>query len=138
MANDKTYIGIDYGTVNIGMALGKNGLVTPLQIVPGKNVNFAIGEINKQVMHNKADAFVLGLPLDAQGKETRQSLAVRKFAKLLKIYSKKPVEFYDEHSSTLEAHEEMMQNDSLHKKGKPIDSYAAALILKKYFESQGL
>jgi len=138
MGKAQTFIGIDYGTVNIGLALGKNGLVTPLVVIPGKNVNFAINEINKHALLNKVDVFVLGLPLTAEDKETRQSLAVRKFAKLLRIYSKKPVEFYSEHHSTMEAREEMMETGTLHKKSKPVDNYAAALILKRYFESNGL
>ena len=129
----KTYIGIDYGLTNIGVAMGRNGLVVPIKVIAGKSESEAIHEITRIAMENNAVKIVVGLPLSSQGKETQQSLKTRKFAKLLKIFTKKPVELYDEHSSTKEALSEAISTGISQKHRGIKDHLSAALILKRYF-----
>ncbi|EKD96086.1 MAG: hypothetical protein ACD_24C00193G0002 [uncultured bacterium] len=131
---DKSYLGIDYGTTNIGVALGKNGFVTPLKIISGKSDNTAISQLIRVALENKAEAFVMGLPLTAEGKETAQSLKNRKFAKLLKILSKKPVIFTNEEDSTQEAFQSMTIQKSTRKSKAYSDDIAAAIILRRFFQ----
>ena len=133
VAADKSYLGLDYGTSNIGVALGKNGFVAPLKIVSGKSQNTAISELIRVALENKVEAFVMGLPLTVEGKETAQSLKNRKFAKLLKIYSKKPVIFTNEAGSTQEALENMAIQKSSGRRKAYSDDVAAAIILSRFF-----
>jgi len=136
VATNKSYIGIDYGTSNIGVALGKNGFVTPLKIIRGKSTNAAISELIRAALENKAEAFVMGLPLTAEGKETAQSLTNRKFAKLLKIISKKPVIFANEEDSTQEALQSLTIQKSTVRRRAYSDDVAAAIILRRFFQEE--
>ncbi|KKS31235.1 hypothetical protein A2380_02395 [candidate division WWE3 bacterium RIFOXYB1_FULL_43_24] len=132
--SDKSYLGIDYGATNIGVALGKNGFVTPLKIINGKSQNTAISQLIRVALENKAEAFIMGLPLTPDGKETAQSLKNRKFAKLLKILSKKPVIFINEEDSTQEALQSMDIQKSTRKRKVFSDDIAAAIILRRFFQ----
>ncbi|MBN1162827.1 Holliday junction resolvase RuvX [Patescibacteria group bacterium] len=131
----KTYIGIDYGETNIGIALGRNELVQPLNIIPGKNSIFAAQEITRIGMQNKVDLYVLGLPVTHDGKDTNQAKKVRKFANLLKAISKKPVEFQEELDSSREALEASIELEISQKRGQHKDHLAAGIILRRYFKS---
>jgi putative Holliday junction resolvase len=134
-AKPKTYIGIDYGESNVGVALGKNELVHPLEIVSGKNPQYAAQQIAKIGIQNKVDVFVIGLPLTHDGKETVQSKKVRQFANLLKAISKKPVEYQEESDSSKEAIETAIELDIPQKSRRLKDHIAAGIILKRYFSS---
>lgn len=130
--DSQVLLGIDYGTSKVGVALGRNSLVMPLNIVNGKNELSAIHDITRLALENKAKAFIVGLPISADGKDTLQARKVRRFAKLLKTISKKPVIFSNEYSTTKDAVEEGQSKMMLSKGGKE-DSLAAALILRRYY-----
>ena len=133
---DQILLGVDFGEKNIGVALGRNGLVAPLKIIAGTNPQAAIHELSRLGIENKITKFVLGLPLTSEGKETQKSIEVRKFAKLLKILSKKPVVFKNEHSTTKKSTSEAIKIGIPQRGRKKIDHLAAALILKRYFSDQ--
>ena len=129
-------LGIDFGSTNIGLSLGKNGLVMPLRSISGKNEVAAIDEINRTAIENKVTKFVLGLPLNAGDKETVQSLNVRRFAKLLKIHSKRQVIFQNEFGTTSDVeHNTDELTDTYMRGNQPTDHLSAALILRKYYDS---
>jgi putative Holliday junction resolvase len=98
---------------------------------------FAVQQICKLVKENKASAVVVGLPLSIDGKETGQSMEVRRFAKILKIHSGTPVIFVDESGSTNEAEEEAIDAGLPQKSRRKVDSISAALILKRFFADEG-
>ncbi len=130
------YLGIDYGETNIGLAFGRNGLVEPLMVINGKNPDTAIHEISRFIKQNHIEKVVMGLPLTAENKETKQALEVRKFAKLLKIIIKKPIEFYSEHMSTTQAIKESISMGYSQKSRQATDHISAAIILKNYFNEK--
>ncbi len=130
----KSFLGIDYGASNIGVALGKDGFVAPLKIVDGKNQNLAISELIRLALENKAESFVMGLPLTNDGKETAQSLKNRHFAKLLRIKSKKKVIFCNEEGTTQEALGSLIAAGAPSRKRAYSDNVAAAIILKRFFQ----
>ena len=128
-------IGIDYGSKNIGVALGKNALVAPIKIVDAKNLQVAIGSLIRLSIENKSCGFVVGLPMNGDGKETKKSIEVRRFAKLLKTASKKQIFFQNEYATTIEAEEEMIDLEISQKRRRMKDHYSAALILKQYYNT---
>jgi len=130
----ETLFGIDHGSTNIGVALGRNGLVTPLKIISGKHDPTAISEITRLAIENKITKFVVGLPLTLNGKETYQSKKVRIFTKMLKLRTKRPAEFINEFKTTEETLRESIERGIPQKKRKNQDHLAAALILKRYYE----
>jgi putative Holliday junction resolvase len=129
-------LSIDFGKTNIGTALGRNGLVTPLGVISGKNIDTAFYNINRLIVENKVDKLVVGLPLTVDGKETAQSLEVRRFAKILKVTTKRPVDFQDEHETTKTALREAIDTDISEKGRGSIDHLAAAFILKRYYDER--
>jgi putative transcription antitermination factor YqgF len=131
---EKTLIGVDYGKTNTGVALGRNNLTFPLKVISKRSDQTVIIEISRLATENKATTIVVGLPLGAKGKETEQSKKVRKFAKLLRILTKKKVVFQNEFGSTREADEENRIFKLIKKKKRLTDHLAAALILKQYQE----
>ena len=132
---DKIILGIDYGEVRIGLAFGRNGFVSPLTVISARNEMTAMHEIIRIALENKADLFVIGLPLGYDQKETLQSNKVKLFAKRLKIISKKPVEFVDEYNSTNEGLENAL-GEGINKKSRhTTDQYSAGVILKSFYES---
>ncbi len=131
---DLIFMGIDYGERNIGIALGRNGLATPIKIIPGKNIPTALHEISRMAIENRISKFVVGLPLDHQGKETKQSLATRKFVKLLRIYTKKPVDLQNETGTSREALAVSIDSGIPMTRRALLDHVSAALILRHYFE----
>jgi putative Holliday junction resolvase len=135
---DKFVAGVDFGEATTGLALGKNGAVTPAGSVPTKDKLFAVQQILKFAKENKVAALVVGLPLTSGGKETGQSLEVRRFAKLLKTRLGIPVRFVDEFGSTAEAEEGALEAGLPQKARKKVDAISAALILKRFFSEEGL
>ena len=126
-------LGVDYGETNIGLALGNNGAVVPLKVIPGKDLNSASYAINKIIVENNIKTIVMGIPLTAENKETRKSITVRRFANLLKTVTKRPVVFQNEYGSSIEALNEALTLNISRKKRKSNDDLAASLILKMYY-----
>lgn len=126
-------LGIDFGDTNTGLALGRNGLVSPLKIVSGKNSENLMHEINRVVVENKIEQLVVGLPLTPDGKDTPESLSIRKLSKLLRLATKRPVNFQNEYGTSIEALEEAIDLGVPQKKRGSNDHLSAALILKYYF-----
>jgi len=135
--NNKFVVGVDFGDVTTGLALGKNGAVTPVRSVTSKDEMFAVQQILRLAKENKASAVVVGLPLSIDEKETKQSLEVRRFAKILKSRLGIPVIFVDEFGSTNEAEEKAIDSGLPQKSRKKVDSISAALILKRFFSDEG-
>lgn len=127
-------LGVDFGEKNIGLALGRNGLVSPLKIISGKNPDSFLYEINKVVIENKIEKIIMGLPLTPDGKDTKESLSIRKIAKLIKVTTKRPVDFQNEYGTSKEALVEAIELGVSQKKRGSNDHLAATLILKRYFD----
>lgn len=126
-------LGIDYGEANIGLAIGNNGIVSPLKTINAKNEGVALYEINKVVVENKIGTLIVGVPLSPENKETKESIKIRRFAKILKITTKRPVVFQNEFGSSKIALEEAINQGISKKKRRSNDHLAAALILKSYY-----
>ncbi len=133
---EEMVLGIDYGEKNIGLAFGRSGLANPGPVISGKNDATAVREINQYIIENKINKIVIGLPLSQDGKETHQSIRVRRFAKLLRVYVKLPTTFIDESNTSNEALESALQDSISQKHRRIIDNISAAIILKKYFREE--
>ncbi len=128
------YLGVDFGETNIGLAIGNNGLTAPLKIISNKTARDALFEINKVVIENKIGNIVIGIPLTADNKETKESLLVRRFANNLKTVTKRPVIFQNEFGTSKRSLEEAISLDVPKKRRATNDHLAASLILKTFFD----
>ena len=132
--NKDILLGIDYGDAKIGIAIGRNGLVMPLEKINNTDEMQSINRITRIIYENKINLIIMGIPLSIEQKETYQSKKVRRFSKLLKTISKKRIIFVNEYQSTKESIQEGISKNMLNKKSSD-DSLAAALILKRYYNN---
>ncbi len=130
---EETILSLDYGEANIGLAFGKNGFVMPGEVLSGKNEGTAIYDITRYIYENKVERVIIGLPLNLSGKETTQSRKVHRFAKLLKIKSKKPITFVNEYHTSMDSKTEAINLGISKKRRQKVDHLSAALILKEYY-----
>ena len=121
-------LGIDFGTVRIGLAISVGTLAEPLKIIP--NQTGVIEQIAEIAKENKVTKIVFGISEGEMEQKTRA------FAEMVRAATRLPIDFMDE---TLSSHEigEMMKRKSLMKRKEPIDHLAAALILENYLSFGG-
>lgn len=118
------YIGIDWGSKKCGIALGASdtGIVTPSLIVPTVDI---VGKITQIASEKKSLRYcVIGENKSFQRKITHNSIASQKLKKELRAACPAlDVVLYDERGSTKTF-------------GKDQDHFAAAEILRNYFQYQ--
>jgi putative holliday junction resolvase len=133
----KTLLAFDYGTRNIGVAVGQKitssaNSLTPLKAkdgVPDWN------HIEKLIKDWKPDLVLVGLPLNMDDTESELSTRARKFANRIHGRFGVKVEMIDERLTSFEAKGEVMsRGGSRDYKNNPIDSIAARLILEGWLE----
>ena len=134
------YIGIDYGTKWLGLAWVSDALnvVVPLKALRVHSRAQIIKDLQQVILEKGCGAFVIGLPIHADGTEGQRVKEMKHFAILLKQNFKLPVYFQDERLSTQTARtltgtDNVSLRRSKAQKGKGvIDSAAAAVILEEW------
>ena len=136
MTTSGSYLGFDYGTRRIGVAVGQEitrtatGVVT-LQAISEKpdwnGIARLIGEWQPV-------ALVIGLPLNMDDSENPRTALVRRFCNQLRERFKLPVHTMDERLSTIEAQRILAQSGS--RRDRDSDKLAAQLILQSWLEQQ--
>ena len=132
------YIGIDFGTKRIGLALGSTltGSARALSVLP--NNGAFLNDLNKLIKEWQVTGLIVGLPLDMDGEEQEITRQVRNFAKKIKNHCQLPVDFVDERLTSFEAErqfKDLRQNNQAKAKNKDqIDAMAAQIILQSYLD----
>jgi len=134
------FIGIDYGSKRIGLAVGAEqaGLATPLTTL---EVRAELAEQVQAVIARTGDydvdAFVVGLPLNMDDTEGPQAQLVRSFGSALAQATGLPVHYWDERLSSVAAEELLQGADLTHaKKKRRRDRIAAQVILQEFLDSR--
>ena len=127
-------IGLDVGEKRIGVAKvdSNTRIAVPVGYLLADGSEWQ--EIAKIARIQGTNWFVLGLPRNNSGVETRQTLYTRQFARTLteKIPGAR-VRFQDESFTSIEAEERLKQRKKRYEKGE-IDAEAAAIILQDFIE----
>ena len=126
----KRYLGVDYGSARVGLALGDDEvrLAHAETTVGPRELAAAIKRLGP------FDAVVVGLPRSLDGAETAQTLAVRRFTDDVLSDISAEIVFQDEAGTSSVA--EAMLRDSGRKYDKAdIDAEAAAIILQDYLDA---
>ena len=128
MKKIKKYLGIDYGTKRIGLALASNeaNLAVPFLVV--KNIN----EIIKIVKEEEIDKIIIGKPLKMRGKDLEISNDYLEFLSLLKKKINIPINTIDERLTSKAS--DALSGDK--KTKAPRDAIAAMLILQNYIDTK--
>lgn len=124
------YIGIDYGARRVGLAVANDEarMAAPLATV-------APGEVLRIIkLEGPFTAIVVGLPRSLDGRETAQTIAVRRFAEdhLEKLAT--DVVFQDEAGTSGVAEERLRESGRKYVR-EDIDAEAAAIILQDYLDT---
>lgn len=132
-------LGIDYGTVRIGVAVSDDlgMLAHPHETVAGENEDAAVARLAEIVSERKAEVVVLGLPLNMDGSEGPAVKKVRKFSgKLRKLLPDKvTIVEEDERLTTVSASEKLSEaGKSDRDQRDSIDQAAAVEILQGYLD----
>lgn len=122
------YIGIDYGTKKVGIAISDDeaSFAFPKDIIPN---NTAIEYLKNVIQTENIEGIVIGESLASNGQDNDLAETVALFGNTIKEKVGKPVFFIREDFSSVEAHRYQT------KKGDRDDS-AAAIILQRFLDKQ--
>ena len=132
----QTLLGFDFGQQRIGVAVGQQvtGTATAICTLQSRDGRPDWDAISDLIKEWQPDTLVVGLPLHADGEESKISLAARKFARQLEGRYRLPVHTMNEYLSSHAARELQQQNRQADKTG--IDAIAARIILQNWLETQ--
>ena len=140
MSNLRLLLGFDYGTRQIGVAVGQmiTGQARELCVLKAQNGVPDWQQIEALLKEWQPDALVVGLPLNMDGSPSEMSERAEKFARRLHGRYQLPVHTHDERLTTFEAKgERMAQGQRGGYRERPVDAIAAALLLQGWLEQHG-
>lgn len=135
MNNTAVFLGFDFGTRNIGVAVGQivTKTATPLNILRAKNGVPNWDEVAKLISQWQPQALVVGVPVALDGTPHRLTILARKFIDNLTQHFNLPVYAAEERLTTKAAREEIYAGGGYKAlQTKSIDSAAAVLILEEW------
>ncbi|MCW9024844.1 MAG: Holliday junction resolvase RuvX [Gammaproteobacteria bacterium] len=136
---NRTFLGFDYGTKRIGIAVGQEITATARALITinSKNQKPDWDAISKLIAEWQPALLVVGLPLHMDGTEQPVTDAARRFGNQLKGRYNLPVEMMDERLSSHEAESLLEQGPSRRnkKQNQAIDHLAAQLILQSWLDN---
>jgi len=134
-----SYIGIDYGLANTGIAVGQSITKTAsaLTTLHSKD-KFNWDELDKIIKEWQVKAIIIGKPLSENGEEQLITRQTHNFAKKLSHRYQIPVHEVDERYSSLQAQadfaEARKQGNAKRKHSQNLDAHAAKNILQRWLD----
>ena len=128
-------LGFDYGTQRIGVAYGQSltGTAQRVCVLKAKDGIPDWGQIEALISEWKPNFFVVGIPYNLDGSESELMARAIKFANRLNGRFHKPSYGMDERLSSVEAAEQVFEENRGAKKRASIDDIAARIILENWF-----
>ena len=135
-ANTDTYLGFDFGTKKIGVAVGQTATATasPLQTIRSINQNPDWEIISKLIQEWRPAGLVVGISKQADGSDNPITPRMLKFCRQLEGRYQLPVYQQDETLSTFEAKQMLFDEVSVNasRLWEVQDQLAAQLILQSW------
>ncbi|MDC2992242.1 Holliday junction resolvase RuvX [Pelagibacteraceae bacterium] len=131
-------VGLDLGTKTIGIAVSDRlkVIATPISTIHRKGTKKDLVVMKEILSEYKIGGFVLGLPINLDNTENKQSQLVRDFNINLKAFFGKPSVLWDERFSSDIIFKEMRKSNLSKTKIKvKIDQQAASYILQGYLDT---
>ncbi|GJM11771.1 MAG: putative pre-16S rRNA nuclease [Pseudohongiella sp.] len=128
-------LGFDYGTQRIGVAFGQSltGTAQAVCVLKAKDGIPDWNQIEGLINEWKPSLFVVGIPYNLDGSESELMVRAIKFANRLNGRFHKPSYGMDERLSSVEAAEQILEENKGTKKRAAIDDIAAQIILENWF-----
>lgn len=133
MSGLRLLLGFDYGTKQIGVAVGQaiTGQARELCVLKAQNGVPDWNRIEQLIREWQPDAMVVGLPLNMDGTPSEMSERASRFARRLQGRFNLPVHTHDERLTTFEAKgHRLAQGQRDGYRQRPVDALAAALLLE--------
>jgi putative Holliday junction resolvase len=126
----KRYLGIDYGARRMGLALADDEvrLANPFKTIDPSQLLATIEQAGP------FDTIVIGLPRSLDGRETPQTLAVRRYCEDILGDLGTEIVYQDEAATSSVAEERLRESGRKYTK-EDIDAEAATIILQDYLGS---
>lgn len=130
-------IGIDYGSARVGVAVSDPlGIIaSPMETIPSAKI---IEYLQKYALSETVTTFVVGYPLNLNGKPAQAAPSVDAFlGKLKKAFPTIPVILEDERFTSVLAHRAMIDGGmkkSERRDKNSVDKISAAIILQTYLD----
>lgn len=132
-------LGLDYGTVRIGLAISDpDGIIAqPKGYIKADPKKACIAEIAKICTDLKVGKIVIGLPLHMSGEEGESAVAARELGTAIQAKIDIPIFFIDERWTTMSAEKALIEGNVKGKqKREKVDSVAAAIILQNFLDRE--
>ncbi|MDM7856687.1 Holliday junction resolvase RuvX [Thiopseudomonas acetoxidans] len=134
----KLLLGFDYGTKQIGVAVGQalTQQARPLTTLKARDGIPNWEEIAALIKEWQPDALVIGLPLNMDGTTNAMCTRAQKFSRRLNGRFNLPVYTHDERLTTYAAKGEQMRTHGTQTnyRENPVDALAATLLLQGWLE----
>ena len=128
------YLGIDWGTKKIGLAIGSE---IPYELATLDNNEDVYEKIVKLCQQEKIERIVIGMPIMDSGDEGNFGDRIEKFARKLKEVAKKPIYFEPENLTTQTALELLREGGAAAEEIEAkVDQLSARLILEQYIANK--
>lgn len=131
-------VGVDYGTVRIGLAITdlNQTISSPLTVYQRRNEKLDERFFKKLVLQEQVCGFVVGLPVHLSGDASAKSNEALSFGEWLAHVTGVTVTWFDERFTTAFAREILNESQLSGKKRKErLDKLAAQILLNAYLES---
>ena len=147
LAAPVTVLAFDFGTRNIGLAVGQTLTVSarPLTVLHAKDGKPHWPQVLKHIDDWQPGLLIVGLPLNIDGSESEFCARARKFARRLRGRSGCKVLMFDERLSTIEAKSieakpigAKSTQSTRDYRQSPVDALAACLILQSWLQQPDL
>ena len=129
---------VDFGDARTGLAMCDKTelLASPIGVIHEKRFEHAVEKVAAAAVEHKAEAVIVGLPLNMNGSEGPRAELCREFAAQLADHGVAvPIRMWDERQTTVSAAGYLNQTDTRGKKRKEvIDAVAAVIILDSYLQ----
>lgn len=139
MSSAAHYLGFDFGTRWIGVAVGQT-ITQTAQPLPALKVKAGIPdwqEIAGLVVNWQPAGFVVGLPLTVNGESLPVTAKAQEFGASLESHFHLPIFFHDERHTSVEARQQLFAKGGYRAlKKEAVDSLAAKLILESWLANE--
>ncbi len=131
-------LGLDYGTRRVGAALSDPGrtMAFPLEVYKRRGPKQDAVHYRELVEVNQVARIVVGLPVHTSGRVGQLAKEARAFGEWLATETARPVMYFDERFTTVEAEQWMIDAGLTRQKREALrDKLAALIMLQSYLEA---
>ncbi len=134
----KRILGIDFGAKRIGLAISDSDrrIASPLATFERRSIQQDARHFQMLVEEEDVALLLVGLPVHMSGDEGAKAKEAREFGQWLSELTQRPVVFWDERLTTVEAERLLWDAGLTHKQRKERrDKVAAQILLQAYLDA---